>query len=149
MSDETPTTHQLVVFSLGEEEYALPIEAVHEIIRYTEPRSVASSVGWIRGVISLRGKIIPVYDLAARLGQGQTAKDEDRKIVIVETALDMAGVIVDDVREVLTVDPEQLEPVPPAGSAWMESIAKIDDRLVVLLSAAGLFGEPTEVAALA
>jgi purine-binding chemotaxis protein CheW len=149
MSDETPTTRQLVVFSLGEEEYALPIEAVHEIIRYTEPRSVASSVGWIRGVISLRGKIIPVYDLAARLGQGHTGKDEDRKIVIVETALDMAGVIVDDVREVLTVDPEQLEPVPSAGSAWIESIAKIDDRLVVLLSATGLFGEPTEVAALA
>src|SRR5512132_1931705 len=126
MSEETTTTHQLVVFSLGEEEYALPIEAVHEIIRYTEPRSVASSVGWIRGVISLRGKIIPVYDLAARLGQGHTAKDEDRKIVIVDTALDMAGVIVDDVREVLTVDPEQLEPVPSAGSAWIESIAKID-----------------------
>ena len=149
MSDETPTTHQLVVFSLGEEEYALPIEAVHEIIRYTEPRSVASSVGWIRGVISLRGKIIPVYDLAARLAQGHRASDEDRKIVIVQTAADMAGVIVDDVQEVLTVDLEQLEPLPSADNAWIESIAKVDDRLIVLLSAAGLFGESTEVAAAA
>ena len=62
------TSQQLVVFSLGSEEYALPIGAVHEIIRYTEPRSVASDVPWIRGVIGLRGKIIPIYDLAARIG---------------------------------------------------------------------------------
>jgi hypothetical protein len=67
MSEEA-ITRQLVVFSLGDEEYALPIADVHEIIRYTEPRSVASSVDWVRGVISLRGKIVPVYDLASRLG---------------------------------------------------------------------------------
>ena len=62
------TSQQLVVFSIGSEEYALPIGAVHEIIRYTEPRSVASDVPWIRGVIGLRGKIIPIYDLASRMG---------------------------------------------------------------------------------
>src|SRR5258707_717509 len=59
------TSQQLVVFSLGAEEYALPIAAVHEIIRFTEPRSVASEAAWVRGVIGLRGKIIPVFDLAA------------------------------------------------------------------------------------
>ena len=62
------TSHQLVVFSLGSEEYALPIGAVHEIIRFSEPRTVASEVPWIRGVIGLRGKIIPIFDLAARMG---------------------------------------------------------------------------------
>ena len=62
------TSRQLVVFTLGNEEYALPIRQVHEIIRYTEPRSVAAESGWVRGVISLRGKIVPVYELAARLG---------------------------------------------------------------------------------
>jgi len=64
----TQTTRQLVVFSLGEEEYALPITQVQEIIRYQEPRAVASDSSWIRGVISLRGRIIPVCDLAERLG---------------------------------------------------------------------------------
>ena len=59
---------QLVVFTLGTEHYALPIQQVHEIIRYSEPRSVASRADWVRGVISLRGRIVPVYDLAARLG---------------------------------------------------------------------------------
>ena len=146
-ADGSTTPQQLVVFSLGAEEYALPIEAVHEIIRYTEPRSVASSVGWIRGVISLRGKIVPVYDLAARLGSGG-AQGEDQKIVIVETATDRAGVIVDDVQEVLTIGTEQLEAVPSADGGCIEAIAKVDDRLIVLLNAAGLFGHATEVAPL-
>jgi purine-binding chemotaxis protein CheW len=64
MSDTS--SQQLVVFSLGSEEYALPIGAVHEIIRFTEPRTVDAA--WIRGVIGLRGKIIPIFDLAGRMG---------------------------------------------------------------------------------
>ncbi|MCW2950850.1 MAG: CheW protein [Conexibacter sp.] len=135
---EGQTTRQLVVFSLGEEEYALPITQVHEIIRYTEPRSVASDVDWVRGVISLRGKIVPVYDLASRLGFASERK-ENQKIVIVETATDMAGVIVDDVEEVLTVEDSQIEDVPSAGTDTIESIAKIDDRLVILLNPTGIF----------
>jgi purine-binding chemotaxis protein CheW len=75
---------QLVVFSLGDEEYALPITDVQEIIRYTEPRAVASEAPWIRGVISLRGKIIPVCDLAARLGLPADGEPH-ANIVIVET----------------------------------------------------------------
>lgn len=58
---------QLVIFKLGGEEYALPIKHVQEIIRYTQPRSVASAEPWVRGVLSLRGHIVPVYDLADRL----------------------------------------------------------------------------------
>jgi purine-binding chemotaxis protein CheW len=146
MSGDAPT-RQLVVFSLGEEEYALPIADVHEIIRYTEPRSVASSVGWIRGVISLRGKIVPVYDLAARLGEARDPERPPQKIVIVEAADRMAGVIVDDVAEVLTVDCDSVDAVPAAAEASIEAIARIGDRLIVLLSPAGLFGGSAEVAA--
>jgi purine-binding chemotaxis protein CheW len=137
---------QFVVFTLGEEEYALPIEDVHEIIRYTEPRSVASAAGWIRGVVSLRGRIVPVYDLAARLEcrvRGAQADAADtRKIVIAQAAAEVAGIVVDDVREVLTIAPDQVE--------WVgdEAIAKAGDRLIVLLSAAALFGQ-AEVAAAA
>ena len=129
---------QLVVFSLGDEEYALPITDVQEIIRYAEPRAVASEAPWIRGVISLRGKIIPVCDLAARLGL--EADGEGRaNIVIVETANGTAGVIVDEVQEVLTVDESQLDAVPSAGTDFIEGVAKIDDRLVVLLNPNGIF----------
>lgn len=129
---------QLVVFSLGDEEYALPITDVQEIIRYAEPRAVASDAPWIRGVISLRGKIIPVCDLAARLGLAARSH-ADAKIVIVETDSGTAGVIVDDVEEVLTLAEEQFGAVPAAGSDLIEAIAKVGDRLVVLLDADAIF----------
>ena len=136
MSDTS--SQQLVVFSLGSEEYALPIGSVHEIIRYTEPRSVASDVPWIRGVIGLRGKIIPIYDLASRIGIPVDGA-EFGKIVIVETGTGQAGMVVGDVEEVLTITPDQLEAVPTADSQTIDSIAKIGDRLVILLNPEGLF----------
>lgn len=139
MSEET-LSRQLVVFSLGEEEYALPITQVHEIIRFTEPRSVASSDPSVRGVISLRGKILPVYDLATRLGIPHAEAAGEAKIVIVETAEDMAGVVVDDVEEVITIDGEQLDEAPTAGGRGIDGIAKIGDRLVVLLDPEGIVG---------
>ena len=132
------TSQQVVVFSLGSEEYALPIGSVHEIIRFTEPRTVASDAAWIRGVIGLRGKIIPIFDLAARMGLEPTGT-EPGKIVIVSNGASQAGVIVDDVDQVLTVDEDQLEDVPTASADSIEAIAKIGDRLVVLLNADGLF----------
>ena len=145
---EATTSQQLVVFSLGAEEYALPIAAVHEIIRFSEPRSVASEVAWIRGVIALRGKIIPIFDLAARLDLpgGDT---QPGKIVILETGTGQVGVMVDEVEEVLTTDSSQLEPVPTANTDTIEAIAKIGDRLVILLNPEGLFatGPADELAA--
>jgi len=130
-------TQQLVIFSLAREEYALPITRVQEIIRYTEPRSVASRTRWIRGVINLRGNIVPVCDLAERLGLG-LERPESAKIVIVETAAGTAGVIVDDVDEVLTVTSEQLEDVPTADAAYVDAIAKVGERLAILLNPDGL-----------
>ena len=137
MSDTT--SQQLVVFSLGSEEYALPIGSVHEIIRFTEPRTVASDAAWIRGVIGLRGKIIPIFDLAARMELEIAAESEAGKIVIVESGTGQVGIMVDEVEEVLTVSSDQLEDVPSANTDSIEAIAKIEDRLVILLNPEGLF----------
>jgi purine-binding chemotaxis protein CheW len=146
MSDTT--SQQLVVFSLGSEEYALPIGSVHEIIRFTEPRTVASDAAWIRGVIGLRGKIIPIFDLAARM-ELEVAGSEAGKIVIVESGTGQVGIMVDEVEEVLTVASDQLEDVPSANGDSIEAIAKIEDRLVILLNPEGLFARssPEEIAA--
>jgi purine-binding chemotaxis protein CheW len=144
MSDQGQA-RQLVVFTLGTEQYALPIEQVHEIIRYDEPRSVASPIAWVRGVISLRGRIVPVYDLAARLGV-QSRLGEDSKIVIVESGEETAGVIVDEVEEVLTVEAEHFEEVPGADSELIDAIAKLGDRLVVLLKPTTIFAGLEELA---
>jgi purine-binding chemotaxis protein CheW len=140
MPDAT-NPRQLVVFTLGTEQYALPIQQVHEIIRYSEPRSVASRAHWVRGVISLRGRIVPVYDLAARIGLASEIT-EQTKIVIVEVGSETAGVIVDGVEEVLTVQDEQLQEAPGADTTLIESIAKIGDRLVVLLKPSAILSAP-------
>ena len=137
MPDAT-NPRQLVVFTLGSEHYALPIQQVHEIIRYSEPRSVASRADWVRGVISLRGRIVPVYDLAARLGI-PSELTEHTKIVIVEAGSETAGVIVDGVEEVLTVEDQQMQDAPGADTTLIDSIAKIDNRLIVLLKPSAIF----------
>jgi purine-binding chemotaxis protein CheW len=144
MADETHA-RQLVVFTLGAEQYALPIEQVHEIIRYDEPRSVASPIAWVRGVISLRGRIVPVYDLAARLGIASELTDQT-KIVIVEAGSETAGVVVDEVDEVLTVEDSDFEEVPGADSELIDAIAKLGDRLVVLLKPSTIFAGMEELA---
>jgi purine-binding chemotaxis protein CheW len=145
MSEDTHP-RQLVVFTLGAEQYALPIQQVHEIIRYSEPRSVASRVPWVRGVISLRGRIVPVFDLAARLGI-QSELSEHTKIVIVEAGTETAGVIVDGVEEVLTVTDAQIEDVPGADMTLIEAIARVGERLVVLLKPSTILSAPEPAAA--
>ena len=127
-------TRQIVVFSLAGEEYALPIESVSEIIRHAVPRTVASDTPGVRGVIGLRGKIVPIVDLADRLGLPAGAESADGKVIILDAAGGQLGVVVDEVDEVLTVPAEQLEAVPAAGSA-VEAIAKLGERLVMLLDA--------------
>ncbi len=134
-------TQQLVTFSLDDEEYGIAISRVQEIIRHTPSRSVPGRPEELEGVINLRGRIIPVMDLRARLGVGGVAP-EDAKVVITEVDGTVAGVVVDDVREVITVDMASTE-APPActvggeGDA-IESVAKVGDRLLVILDAVRL-----------
>lgn len=139
-------TRQLVVFALGREEYAMPISHVHEIIRYVEPRFVASREPWTRGVLSLRGKIVPVHDLAIRLGLGVTGRAEGAgKIIIVESGAEMAGVIVDEVEEVIVLPNDQIEPAPGMNHPAVQGVGKLDDRLIVLLDPTVLFGASSGV----
>lgn len=137
MSTATAANHgtaaasrQLVVCALGGEHYGLPIERVREIVRAVEPRPVASELPWMRGVIGLRGRLVAVHDLAARLGVA-SRRGPGAKLVIVETGADPVAVLVDDVVEVVRVEPAQLEPVP-SGSG---EIARVGERLVLLLDA--------------
>jgi purine-binding chemotaxis protein CheW len=124
------TSLQIVVFSLRGEHYALPIADVSEIIRYTPPRSISSDAPWVRGIISLRGRIIPVFDLGARLGLA--AAGEPEKIIVIESDNGHIGVMVDQVDEVLIISSEQIE--PPAADGG-EAFVKLGDRLVILLDA--------------
>lgn len=139
--------HQLVVFTLGAEEYGVPIKLVQEIIRYTEPRPIPGSPHGVEGVINLRGRIIPVVELRARFSASGERSPES-KIVIVELPDTTVGVIVDEVKEVLTVSAEQCE-TPPEGAGdaeYLDAVAKLDGRLLVILNMPKLFGNSAALA---
>src|SRR3954452_8004664 len=121
---------QLVVFGLGREEYALPIAQVQEIIRAVEPRTLPHADAGLLGVINLRGTTIPVFDLGLVLGGAPQAGNG--KIIVVEGEGRRVGIVVDDVSEVLTVEDSQLEE-PPVGDVRLAAIAKVEDRLIVLV----------------
>lgn len=110
---------------------------MQEIIRYSDPRHVATDSPWIRGVVNLRGKIVPVCDLAARIG---TRADDAHvaNIIVVETPAGTAGLIVNQVTEVLTIDADQVESTPASSDPAVRDIAKVDEHLVLLLDPASL-----------
>lgn len=123
-------TLQLVIFTVDGDRYALPIADVQEIIGYTTPRPIDAG-GDVRGVISLRGKIIPVLDLAVRLGH--PASGEQGEIIIVDGADQLVGVIVDDVDEVYTVARDTLQEMPHGSAGVLGSIVEIEGSLVAVI----------------
>jgi purine-binding chemotaxis protein CheW len=131
---------QLVVFALGSEEYALPIHQVQEIIRYRKPRRVSNGKS-VRGVINLRGRIVPVCDLALQFGVTASVPPDAAKIVIVDADGIGAGLMVDGVNEVLSVEESQIESAATDQSDVFPGIAKVDDRLVILIDPVGLVAE--------
>ena len=131
---------QLVVFTLGGESYGLPIGQVQEIIRHQEPRTMSATDPSVLGVISLRGRIVPVYDLAAKLGLPASTGTENAMIVIVAVADELAGIVVDAVEEVLSLDDVAFDELPTGAAAAFDKIARIEDRLIVVLSGQALLG---------
>jgi purine-binding chemotaxis protein CheW len=135
------SSEQLVVFALGDDEYGVPIANVQEIIRYVPPRPIPGSPSHVEGVLNLRGSIIPVINLQQLFGS-RGAPSEDATVVVVELSDATVGVVVDEVREVMTIDLAATEP-PPAGigaegDESIRAVAKLQDRLLVVLDLVGL-----------
>jgi len=128
---------QLVVFQLAAELYGVEIARVHEIIRLPTVTRVPRAPSFVEGIINLRGKVIPVVDLRRRFGLPTAAHTRASRIVVVELGDQVVGIIVDGVSEVLRVNSSIVEPPSPvvAGldSEYLEGIAKLPDRLVILL----------------
>ena len=132
---------QVVVFSLHGEHYALPITAVREIIRYTRPGATAAASGLIRGMINLRGKTLPVVDLSPRVG-GELEVGAGTRILVVEVANGVFGLIVDAVDGIVRIAAEQIEQLPVAAKRELgDQIAAVGDRLIVLIDPERALGE--------
>lgn len=132
---------QLVLFSLGKEEYAVSISQVKEIIQYKEVTKLPNTPTYLEGIISLRGKIIPVVDLAMRLGL-TIPKRSDKRALIIETVGRELGIVVDEVTEVIRLQDSDIEPPPMAtGNGYIRGIGKEGNRLLILLDVDKLFSE--------
>lgn len=134
---------QLVSFVVGSEEFAIPILSVQEINRMMPITRVPQSPQCIKGVINLRGKIIPVMDLRKRFGMELRENTSDSRIIVVEVASRVIGFTVDRVNEVLRINANIVE-LPPAmvcgiDSDYVQGVGKLEDRLLILLSLDRLF----------
>lgn len=128
---------QLVVFELANEHYGVDISAVNTIIRMQEITEVPRTPRFVEGVINLRGSIIPVIDLRKRFGLPTGEITKASRIVVVEAASQMIGMVVDAVAETLRLTCDSIEPPSPVvvsvDSEYLRGIGKQNDRLVILL----------------
>jgi purine-binding chemotaxis protein CheW len=130
-----------LTFALADEEYGLPVLKVREIIKMMDITAVPQVPGHIKGVINLRGKVIPVVDLRLKFGFPSQEYTERTCIIVVEVALSagpvMLGIIVDHVSEVLNILPEEIEQTPEFGERvktdYMKGIAKVKGKVKILL----------------
>lgn len=142
---------QFITFTLGAEEYGVDIMKVREIKGWAPTTTIPNAPPYVRGVINLRGIIIPIFDLRARLGMGVTDPTKMHVVIIVHTGARTVGLLVDAVSDIISVEPAAIRPVPEMGSHsddnFLEGLAALDDRMVTLVSLAGLFQDKAGAAA--
>lgn len=132
---------QYLTFFIRSEEYAVGILRVKEILEYETVTRVPGTPSHVRGVINLRGAVLPVVDLAAKFGHDETAATRTTCIVVVETRVDRdllaVGLLADAVSQVIELDSEQIEPPPSFGTGvridFLTGMGKLDGRLVLVL----------------
>lgn len=149
ISTENIEELQLVSFKLGDEEFAIDIGRVQEINRMMKITKVPNSPEFIEGVVNLRGKIVPVVNLRERLGLAKKEEDTKTKIIVTDINNSLIGFIVDEVNEVLRISKEIIEPAPTLAvgieKKLINGVAKLDERLLILLNLDLLFTEQIEI----
>lgn len=136
-----PTNKQYLTFTVGGEVYALEVSSTREVVDFTNITPIPKTPEWIRGVLNLRGNVIPVLDLKLRLGMGTTERTKDACILILELELDgesmVMGVLADSVQEVLEIEPAQIEPPPRFGAkvstAYIRGMGRRAEGLFLIL----------------
>jgi purine-binding chemotaxis protein CheW len=131
------TGTQFVSFLLSDEEYAVDIMRVQEIIRISNITRVPQMPEFVEGVINLRGKVIPIIDLKCKFGLERRDQDRKSRIVVVDLDDKTTGLIVDSVSQVLNIEEDHIDPPPAMGTSvntkYIMGMGKVDDRLLILL----------------
>lgn len=150
MSDEVrTTTSQYLTFTLADEQYAVQVYDVKEVLEYTTVTRVPRTQEFMRGVINLRGSVVPVIDLRLKFGMGETEKTIDTSIIVMEVEINgdkvTVGTLADSVQEVINLDEDQIEPSPQIGTRintdFIKGIGKQDERFIIILDIDRVFSE--------
>src|SRR6201996_2912437 len=145
---DTASRRQFITFRSGEQEFGADIMTIREIRGWTETTPLPHTPDYVRGVINLRGVVLPVVDLKSRLGRAQTGANPKHVIVVVEAVGRTIGLLVDAVSDILAVTAGEVQPSPDLArdvqTAFVDGIAVLGERMVTILSMERLVQSPAE-----
>lgn len=152
MSGENRTESiELLTFRIAEQEYALDIMSVREIRGWTHATPLPHAPNYMKGVINLRGTVLPVMDLSVRLGLTKQEQDDRNVIIVVKLEDTMTGLLVDAVSDIVALSPEDMQPPPEltsnAAEAVVSALTLIDERMVRVLDLNATIKDLEEIAA--
>jgi len=128
---------EALAFTLGNEEYGINILKVQEIRGYDTVTKIANAPDFIKGVINLRGIIVPIIDMRIKFNLGTPSYDQFTVVIILNIANRVVGMVVDSVSDVITLKPEQIKPAPEMGTAlntdYLIGLGTLDQRMVILV----------------
>lgn len=133
---------EVLTFTLGREEYGINILKVQEIRGYEAVTPIANAPAFIKGVINLRGDIVPIVDLRLRFNQSDPRYDEFTVVIILNVAERTLGVVVDSVSDVLSLKPQEIKPAPHFSvsfdTRYLLGLGTVDERMLILVDIEGL-----------
>jgi len=135
---EVEDLRQIISFSVGAEEYGLELLRVKEVIRVREITRLPKAPSFVKGIINLRGDVIPIIDLRDKFGLKSGRDTQQTRVIVVEVDGRLVGLVVDSASQVVRIPPDQIGPMPPVPGQFAQDlvtgVAKLEDRLVVLLN---------------
>ena len=135
--DADGVSRELLTFTLGSEEYGLDILKVQEIRGYDAVTAIANAPEFIKGVINLRGIIVPIVDLRIKFHLGKVEYDQFTVVIILNVAKRVVGIVVDGVSDVIALTPEQIKPSPEFSSTmdtqYITGLGTVDERMIIIV----------------
>lgn len=150
MANESDTPAEVLAFRLGAEEFGIDIHAVRELRGYSAVTRLAQAPAYLKGVVNLRGLIVPIVDLRLKLGLGEASYNDFTVVIVLAVGAQQVGVVVDSVSDVISLQAEHIKPPPPSGPnfrhAYLTGIATVGERLLQLTDLATLLADVTAAA---
>ncbi len=134
---KTDELRQFISFAVGDEEYGLELLRVKEVIRLREITWLPKAPVFVKGIINLRGDVIPIISLREKFGLPETESTAATRVIVVEADGRLIGMVVDSASQVVRIPTDQIEPPPPMLGGSMQdlitAVGKLDDKLIILL----------------